>query len=77
MGKLAGMLDRADLKRRKALGNILDQTDENFKRFQKILKEIQEVDVPAYKRCIEDLENIQPLLAKLYKDLGDISPKRR
>ena len=71
------MKDRKDLKRRGDLRRILDLIDENFKNFQKILNQLKEKDYLAHKRCLQDLENIQPSLVKLYQDLENINPKRR
>lgn len=76
MGKITEMLDRRDIKRRADLRRILDLIAENLRNFQMILIDLKEKDLDAYKRCLKDLENIQPLFAKLYVDLSDISPKK-
>ncbi|MEK6932236.1 MAG: hypothetical protein AABW56_00370 [Nanoarchaeota archaeon] len=75
MGKITEMLDRKDLKRRSDLRRTLEVINQNFKDFQTILNQLKEKDLSAHKRCINDLEEIQHLLLKLYKDLDDINPK--
>ncbi len=76
MGVITDMKDRRDINRRADLRRSLDSINDNLKNFQKTLNQLAEKDFSAYKRCLNDLENIQPLLAKLYEDLEDIHKKR-
>ena len=70
------MRDRRDILRKADLRRTLNSIGENFRSFQVVLNELKEKDLSACNRCLKVLENIQPLLIKLYKDLDDINPKR-
>jgi prefoldin subunit 5 len=77
MGVITAMHDRRDINRRADLRRNLQTINNILESFQKTLNQLREKDSNAYKRCLEDLENIRPLLVKLYKDLEDVHQKRR